>query len=280
MRTRHAHSTTLRPALLAIALAAVASFGCGDSTGVDGRTTPGNRSYDDSFQWRGRVAEGDHIAIRGIAGSIRASLASGNEVVVTATKSGPVDRRRRVAIDVQPHAGGVTICAVYPDAWGEPANVCGQGSSGRIDLQDDDVEITFTVQVPAGVVFLGSTVAGNVEASGLRSDAFVTTVAGNLRVVTSRLAEATTVSGSVTASIGLTDWDRDLRFSTTTGDVTVQVPAATNAEVHASTVNGGIESAFALTQVSPGRMRGSIGSGGRMLTLSAVNGNIRLRRGS
>ena len=52
-------------------------------------------------------------------------------------------------------------------------------------------------------------------------------------------------------------------------------------EVRASTVNGEIESDYPLTisgKFGPRRLRGTIGAGGRILNLSTVNGEIRLRK--
>jgi len=48
-------------------------------------------------------------------------------------------------------------------------------------------------------------------------------------------------------------------------------------------VNGDIESDYPLTvtgKFGPRRLRGTIGAGGRSLSLSTVNGEIRLRKGT
>jgi hypothetical protein len=82
-----------------------------------------------------------------------------------------------------------------------------------------------------------------------------------------------------TVEIGSADWGRDLTFSTVTGNVDVEVPASTNAGVNASVVTGSISSVFPLTQTGPGEREGTLGTGGPLLTLSTVTGNVRLRRG-
>jgi DUF4097 and DUF4098 domain-containing protein YvlB len=51
--------------------------------------------------------------------------------------------------------------------------------------------------------------------------------------------------------------------------------------VRATTVNGEIETDFPLTitgKFGPRRLNGTIGSGGRRLDLSTVNGSIKLRK--
>ena len=63
-----------------------------------------------------------------------------------------------------PHAGGVTICAVYPSRDARKPNECPPGDGGRMNVQNNDVSVRFTVRVPAGVTFVGKTVNGEIEA--------------------------------------------------------------------------------------------------------------------
>jgi DUF4097 and DUF4098 domain-containing protein YvlB len=59
------------------------------------------------------------------------------------------------------------------------------------------------------------------------------------------------------------------------------LPEGLNADVKASTVNGDIQTDFPLTvtgKISRRKLEGTIGSGGRTLELSTVNGGIELRK--
>jgi len=59
------------------------------------------------------------------------------------------------------------------------------------------------------------------------------------------------------------------------------LPDGLNAEVKAATVNGDIETDFPMSvqgRISKRRLEGTIGSGGRLLELSTVNGGIELRK--
>ena len=49
----------------------------------------------EDFQWRGRVAAGKTVEIKGVNGAIDATAASGDEVEVTATKKGRRSDRAR-----------------------------------------------------------------------------------------------------------------------------------------------------------------------------------------
>jgi DUF4097 and DUF4098 domain-containing protein YvlB len=251
-------------------LAAAFVSGCGGSTG------PGELTD----EWSGQIAQGDMLEIKGINGSIEVTLASGATTEVSAFKRADRNDPDSVTVEVVAHAGGITICAVYPDVPGQPVNECQPGDGGHMSVQDNDVEVSFTVLLPAGVVFAGNTINGSVTADDLLSNAFLSTVNGDARVSTTQLALASTVNGSVDATVGLITWDRDLAFSSVNGNVTVDVPAATNAEVRLRTASGSITSEFSeVVEVGPNDWQGTLGSGGRQPTLATVNGNVALRQG-
>lgn len=231
------------------------------------------------WEWQGRVDRGDAVEIKGINGNIEATGASGSQVRVTAVKKGRDDDPSTVRIDVVEHSGGVTICAVYPDVNGKK-NECKPGDDGRLSNKDNDVAVHFTVQVPAGVRLVGTTVNGEVEAGDLDGDVVATTVNGGIKVSTNGLAKATTVNGSIHASMGRGDWDGTLDFNTVNGSITVELPEGVNTEVSAATVNGSMGSDFPLTikgKFSMKNMHGTIGSGGREIDMNTVNGSIHLK---
>ena len=265
-------SMFMRASVLILAAALV---GCGDDD--DGPVGPGPGDAD--FEWSGQIAQGQAIEIKGISGSISAALASGNQVEVFAAKEGHGSDPATVTIEVVEHAGGVTICAVYPDVAGQPPNECAPGLAGNMSNQDNDVEVTFAVAVPPGVDFVGRTVAGNVIGTGLQSDAFAHMVSGNADITTTTIAEASTVSGSIDVTLGEADPPGNLNFATVSGNVTLRIPASTNAEIRATFVTGNVSSDFTLDETSPGVWEGTLGSGGNTLSLSAVTGDVRLRSG-
>jgi DUF4097 and DUF4098 domain-containing protein YvlB len=243
-------------------------------------TTTGAQQTQD-WEWQGSVDRGDAIEIKGINGGIKATGSSGSQVVVTAVKKGKKDDPADVRVEVVEHSGGVTICAVYPDVKGKK-NECAPGKDGQLSSQDNDVSVNFTVQVPAGVRLVAKTVNGDVEAGGLGADAAATTVNGDIKLSTDGLAKATTVNGSIHASMGRADWDGTMSFNTVNGSITVSLPSGASTEVSAATVNGGLETDFPLTvkgKFSMKNMHGTIGSGGRELDMATVNGSIHLKSG-
>ena len=232
------------------------------------------------FKWEGAIAGGKTLEVRGINGRIRATRATGRDALVTATKHAEDDDPKDVEIKVVEHAGGVTICAIYPSRRSSRPNECRPGG-GDHSMKDNDVTVDFEVRVPAGVNFEGSTVNGDVRGESLPGDAELTTVNGDVDATAEGLVHATTVNGSIDVTLGRTPSDRALEFSTVNGGISVTLPAGLNADIEATTVNGDIESDFPITmsgRMNPRSLRGRIGDGGRRIELTTVNGGIELRR--
>jgi hypothetical protein len=233
------------------------------------------------FRWHGAVAQGAAVEIKGVNGDVIADPSGSNEVEVVAEKSARRSDPDSVKIDVVQHADGVTICAVYPSRDGDRPNACAPGKDGRMNVRDNDVTVKFTVKVPAGVRFIGHTVNGEVEAQRLGGAVDLSTVNGSVNFSTSASGRASTVNGSIKGDLGRADWSDTLEFSTVNGSVVLTLPADLSTDVKAQTVNGDIATDFALTitgRWSRRRVEGTIGSGGRLLSIETVNGGITLKR--
>jgi len=237
----------------------------------------------DNFHWQGRVTQGSAIEIKGVNGDVRAEGSASDQVEVVATKSARRSDPNSVRIQVLEHAGGVTICAVYPNSDGKRPNECRPGNEGNMNVNNNDVEVDFIVRVPSGVRFQGRTVNGEVEAQSLGADVEAYTVNGSIHLSTTGYAQASTVNGEIVASLGRADWTNELEFETVNGGITLSLPATTSTEIRAETLNGDIQSDFQMTvsgRFSKRHINGTIGSGGRELTLKTVNGSIHVKRAS
>jgi hypothetical protein len=234
------------------------------------------------FHWTGHLAAGKRLEIKGVNGSIRAMAATGDEIDVSARKTSRRSDPDEVKIEVVPSDEGVTICAVYPTGrHARYENSCEPGNDWHSSTDNNDVNVDFTIRLPAGIVFSGQTVNGDVEAEHLGSDAEVSTVNGSIDVSAAGHVEARTVNGSIRAAMGRADWQSEAEFTTVNGGITLTLPDDLSAEVRAETVNGDLETDFPLTvtgRFGPRHMRGTIGHGGRQLRLTTVNGSIRLRK--
>lgn len=235
---------------------------------------------DDSFHWTSALAAGKTLRIQDVNGSIRATGTSGGEATVSAVRRGKKSDPKSVEIRVEQDGDITTICAVWPGE--QDADGCDRGSHHNNDHWDrNDVNVDFTVSVPAGVKFEGQTVNGSVAASDLTADADVNSVNGNVSLATRGTGSAATVNGDVKLTLGTSTWTGDVEAKTVNGSVTVEMPTPANLDVRANTLNGDISSEFPMTlqgKMSPRSMRGTIGNGGSRLELSTVNGPIELRK--
>jgi hypothetical protein len=258
--------------------------------------TPQNEGRPDEFHWSGRVAPGAAIEIKGINGDIRAESAAGDEVQVVAVKSSRRSDVNSVTVKIVEHAGGVTICSIYPNENSGNPNTCepgpgGQGnSSAPINVRNNDVRVDFIVRVPPHIGFIGRTINGEIGATSLASNVVSRTVNGSIKISTSGYAEATTINGEISAKLGDGNWPQSLVFTTINGGITLDLPSNANTEFKAETLNGSITSDFPLNMnsnssgrpnvnawTSRRRVSGRIGVGGRELILRTLNGSINLR---
>jgi hypothetical protein len=248
--------------------------------GLDGQENP--------LRWSGEMSAGQTLEIRGITGSIRAEAASGATASVVAEKRGDDDDFERVLIRVEEVRGGIVVCALYHERNFDRDGCEGRSSDDRdhSDHDDDsiDVSVEFVVMVPSGVELVGKMVTGDIEAEDLRSDVDANTVTGDITVSTSGIARANTVSGDIDIAMAGTDWD-DMHFNTVSGDITLRLPADIDTEVDFNSLSGDIDTDFDL-QVrgrDEGRwvgteVKGTIGSGGRSLSVNTVSGDLEIRR--
>ena len=162
----------------------------------------------DTFEWTGRMTQGQVLEVNGIVGSIEAVLASGDRVQVVAVKRGEPDDFRQVAVEMAEDGDRVIICAVYGE-WKHGQDRChpdfknqDEGEDRRHRNVDMDVSVHYEVHLPAGVEFEGALVSGDIDADGLRSDVSANTVDGNITVATTGRAWANTVSGDLEVRMG------------------------------------------------------------------------------
>ena len=235
------------------------------------------------FEWAGALKSGQRVEIKGVNGKIIGGSTTGDKVEIRAWKHGHHSDPAEVKIELIPHPGGITVCAVYPTPFGSPENTCEPGEEGHSHTRNNDVEVRFVVRVPAGIGFSAHTVNGSVTAVGLSGPVSATTVNGSVEIVTSGRAQATTVNGSINASLGVANWSDPIKFETVNGGIHLSVPTNLNADVDASTVNGSIESDLPwLVRGKIGRthVQGTFNKGGSPLQLNTVNGSIQIRSGS
>lgn len=256
-----------------------ASVGLLQRFGLDVRVEPaharsaGAARQEGDFSWSGEVRPGQILEVVGVNGPVTAVASTGGRAEVRGTKRARRSDPDGVRIEVVEHAGGVTVCAVYPGR----GNSCEPGG-GRNDVRDNDVRVDFEVRVPAGVRFHGATVNGDVDIRDLDAEVRARSVNGDVELSTTGPAEARTVNGSIRATLG--SLGSGLEFETVNGGIDLDIPDDAGADVEARWVNGGLDTDLPLRlrgAISRHRAEGMLGGGGPRLDLATVNGSIRIR---
>src|ERR1700674_1544948 len=252
----------------------------------------------DVWRWDGRVDAGHWMNVFNVNGSVDFAPSADNMVHLVAEKRSNGREMDDIHYEVVQVEGNVTICAIWNNS-----SRCEDGgvqSFHRNGDNENHSNVRFTVQVPRSVRVGAHSVNGAVSARDVGSEVKATTVNGGVRVrnatgpvwattvnggvdVTTSTGPVTaeTVNGNVDARMASLQGEDDMTFKTVNGSVSIYVPARFDAKFRFDTVHGGIDSDFPMTlsgRWGPRHASGTIGSGGRVIRASSVNGSIELRK--
>lgn len=231
-----------------------------------------------TWSWSGTVGADKWVRVASINGPVEVTPSPDGRVHVTAEKRARRGDPNRVRFEVVEHDGNVTICAL----WTEESRCTASGMTSHRSNRNEsnDTEVHFKVQVPASANVAPTTVNGSIKVDRAGREVKATTVNGGIEVATSGgPVNATTVNGSIRASVGSTT-ARKMSFTTVNGAVEVSVPRDLAADVKMTTVNGDITTDLPITiqgRWGPRNASGKIGGGGEELSLTTVNGSLKLR---
>ena len=265
-----------------------------------------------------QVARGEWFNYYGAIGDVTVTEGTGTTVEFRAEKILRSGRVTDIAFEIRRTGEGVTICAIFED---DECTDNGLRSDRRRNWSRNfrPPSLNVTIRVPAGVRLRAHSGNGDVSVTGAHAELVARSGNGRVRVSgTAGEVEAasgngevtvenvrgpvsansgngdvrvTTVLGPVSARSGNGDLlvrmtelraTDDMEFTTGNGRIEVTVPEGFNADIDASTGNGGIRTDFPIQvsgRISKTRLRGTIGQGGRRLRLVTGNGEIELRRG-
>ncbi len=231
------------------------------------------------WHYGAKLAPKQWLWIHNSNGSVRVEPAQGDSLEVTAVKASRRSDVASVRVVAVPYDGGVALCAV---AAGSDAR-CEPGVDFKMSpLRHNDVTVEFVVRVPHGVAVGATTVNGGVQVSGASGPIRAVTVNGDVDAETAAgPVEAVSVNGSVRARLrGFAD-SGAVKLVTVNGSVTAELPAHLDAVVEATAVTGSIHSDYPLPatgRLLGHKLAGTLGAGGRAVTLHTVNGSITLKK--
>jgi DUF4097 and DUF4098 domain-containing protein YvlB len=213
---------------------------------------------------------GGYLSLENINGDVTIEGWKKNEVSIVAVKSGKTKDidRIKVSVEVDKYEGKDWIhVSTHYDIFSL--------NSGRVD---------YTIKVPSGAILEDiELVNGNVKVTGVTGYLSLGTVNGSITAsgMTGN-AWVETVNGNLDLSFDKMSSGQSVDLESVNGVVILRIPADSNAQVDAETLNGNVSSDFGLT-VEKGEwvgrsMEGLVGSGGARISIETVNGNIEIKK--
>lgn len=231
------------------------------------------------WTWSGPLPDAQWARAHSVNGEVKFERSPDDRIHIRAEKKwGRRGNPQDISFALVRTSTGLTICVLRHEI-----DTCDEDgiNSGRGRNYESDARADLTIQVPRGAHVSANTVNGGVRVEGMNGEVKARTVNGGVNVVTSGgPVSATTVNGSVRAEIGAATREA-MRFRTVNGSVEISLPGETNADLDISTVNGSINTEFPITVTGrwgPKNARGTINGGGEAISISTVNGSVRLRR--
>lgn len=210
------------------------------------------------------------LSLENVNGNVEITGWDKNEVQIDAVKSARDQQRLDEAkIEVEGSGDAVHIRTRYPE---------GQSNN-------NPASVHYTLHVPAHAQLERiNLVNGSLELSQVLGDVDAELVNGKLKAhdLAGR-AKLSTVNGSSDIAYSTLANVSEVRISAVNGNINLVLPASPNANISASTTNGGIKSDFPM-QVESGfvgrHVSGTLGSGGTRIELSNVNGSTHIGPGA
>lgn len=271
--------TTGRHHLLVVAWIGIvlSAAGCNVQVGESGGLSVGLSQGRASDEWTRtyEIEAGGQLEIVNVTGRIAVAPAEGAEVVILAQRqvSASTDEGASAALESLDMAEAVAPDRVRVEALqieGGPSS-----SFGRVPR----VEIHYDVRVPDGLRLSLRTGNGGITLEQVAGHIAVSATNGGVRG--ERLAgsfEVTTVNGGIRMHVA--SLSGDVNMVTVNGGVQLDLPLDTDAQIDASSVNGGIvvdeRFAFRETERDRRRLIGTLNDGGPTISLRTTNGPIRI----
>jgi hypothetical protein len=180
-------------------------------------------------------------------------------------------------------AAAVTVtvpadCPIQLGVISATAVVCGLSSGAAVKGVSGEI----TLDGVAGDVH-ADTISGALEGRDVDGAVRFKSVSGDLTLADGSLTrlEADNISGQIAADVSLADTG-EMRINTISGDVTLRLPAESDARVRLHSTSGNVRSEFDALRpaMSPGShaVRGNLGGGSGNVSVNSVSGAVTLLR--
>lgn len=265
----------MKPALLCLALAAAACAQLRDNR--DPQLTCDNGNYGNERQ---RFCEVREQTVPGV-GRLSIDPVKNGGVTVRGWLRNDVLVRSRVDVWARSDAEARSLAGqVRVDV------AAGQvKASGPDSRQDASWSVSYEIFAPQTTDLNLTTLNGGINIADVRGRMEVEAKNGGVRFTrVGGDVSGKTMNGGIQIELAGNTWDgRQLDARTTNGGVTISLPDNYSAHLQTDTVNGSINSDFAVAAPARGETRArtldtNLGSGGPLIHVSTTNGGIKLKR--
>jgi DUF4097 and DUF4098 domain-containing protein YvlB len=215
------------------------------------------------------VSSNGRVSLENINGNVTITGWERDEVQIDAVKkAGNQQKLDEARIEVDASSDSVRIRTRYPEGHtnNNPAHVTYELHVPRAARLDGINLVNGSLDVQR--------VSGEINASLVNGKANIHDLAGRAKV--------SSVNGAINAYYRSLDNVRELELKSVNGSIDLGLPSSPNADVRASTVNGGITTDFPLQvqgKFMGKHLDGKLGNGGTRIELSNVNGSIKIGSG-
>lgn len=254
-----------RAAALVLPVLFVASAGC-DIAMADFKqkaTSEWRKTYE--------LQPGGHVEISNVNGKIDVEPSSGNAVEVVAVKS---------ARGSSTEAAKEALNRIEIKETASPGSIRIETHMQRSSLfSGGNLQVEYTVRVPAGADVKFSTVNGGIEVSGLKGRINLETTNGGIKArEISGAIDASTTNGGVEVDLAQLA-EPGVKLGCTNGGIRLRLPTDAKATISARITNGGIDTSglqVDTTETSRRRLEGRLNGGGTRVDIEGTNGGIRI----
>jgi DUF4097 and DUF4098 domain-containing protein YvlB len=232
-----------------------------------GRNRNSGPEQTEAFSRKVRVGRDGRVSISNVAGDIKVTGGSGDEVTIDAVKRTRNDRGDLAAVQiiVDDRPGRVDVRTEYPNSW---------NSRNR----NIDVSVDYTVLVPATATVDVKSISGNVTVTGIQGVVRAESISGTVRTSATPKLTAKTVSGDL--ELDNAPADADLAATTISGNIRARGLKVRTLDL------GSVSGDLTITDISCDRLgvksvsgnvefAGTLGKGGRY-EINSHSGSIRL----
>jgi len=229
----------------------------------------------ETLEYDFELDEGGRISLSNVNGDIQIDGTSGNQVhIVAVKKAGTQEYLDGIEVVINDSGDSIRIETRHPEStsrwfsWGS----------------DTSGSVSYTLTVPESVELDSiDTVNGAIQISSVSGPVSAESVNGKIKLEGLRSdAKLDVVNGGIKASFDVFGAGQRFSAGAVNGSVTLKLPPNASAEVHAETLNGGIDADDFGLEPDKGfvgrDLNGKIGAGEGRVHIDTVNGAIDLQK--